>query len=95
MLLIITIGFIPNKILNACLSLGYFANHWKTAQILLFLKPGKDKKSITTYRPSSLLNTLSKLIEEIIYAKQPSAINAKYSTFLIRVQKKIVQLNNY
>ncbi|GBN62764.1 putative RNA-directed DNA polymerase from transposon BS [Araneus ventricosus] len=39
---------------------------WKTARILPILKPGKDPTQPISYRPISLLLTLSKLSEKII-----------------------------
>lgn len=57
------------SIFNACLRLGYFPNSWKLAHIILFHKPGKDKNKPESYRPISLLTTLSKLFEKVIYTR--------------------------
>lgn len=57
------------SIFNACLRNGYFPNIWKHAIILMFPKPSKNKKDVTSYRPISLLNTTSKLFEKIIYSR--------------------------
>ena len=48
-----------SKILNACFSLNYFPTEWKKATILVFAKPGNDLTMTTSYRPISLLNTMS------------------------------------
>lgn len=53
-------------IFNACLRLGYFPNKWKLAYIVPFHKAGKDKHKPNSYRPISLLSTLSKLLEKVI-----------------------------
>ena len=53
-------------IFNACLKQGYFPSSWQKAKILPIQKPGKDKSLSQSYRPISLLNTLSKLLEKII-----------------------------
>lgn len=55
------------SLFNACLSKGYFPKTWKHALILMFPKPGKNKRTLANYRPISLLTTLSKLFEKIIY----------------------------
>lgn len=54
---------------NSCLRFGYFPKIWKHAQIILFKKPGKPKDSLSSYRPVSLLTTLSKLFEKIIASR--------------------------
>lgn len=40
---------------------------WKLAQIITLPKPGKDPHQASSYRPISLLPTLSKILEKIIY----------------------------
>ena len=69
----IVLKYLPKKaivqityIFNACLKQGYFPSGWKKAKILPIHKPGKDKTLPQSYRPISLLNTLSKLLEAII-----------------------------
>lgn len=57
------------SLFNACMSLGYFPKKWKIAHILMFHKPGKKKNLVTSYRPISLLNTLAKLLEKVIYIR--------------------------
>lgn len=52
-------------IINACFKLKYFPQLWKKAIILVFQKAGKDPRLASSYRPISLLNTLSKLLEAI------------------------------
>lgn len=51
---------------NACLHWGYFPYNWKHAQVIMISKPGKPKRELSSYRPISLLPTLSKLYEKII-----------------------------
>lgn len=55
-----------SHIFNACLQLHYFPQKWKEATILAFHKPGKDPKNTCSYRPISLLPTMSKILENII-----------------------------
>lgn len=53
-------------IYNSCLKKSYFPASWKTAHVLAFQKPGKDKLFPQSYRPISLLPTISKIFEIII-----------------------------
>ena len=53
-------------IINASINMQYFTSHWKTGLITPILKPGKKSNDPASYRPISLLNTLSKLTEKII-----------------------------
>ncbi|GBM51582.1 putative RNA-directed DNA polymerase from transposon BS [Araneus ventricosus] len=48
------------------LKFRHFPNCWKTARVLPILKPGKDPTHPVSYRPISLLPTLSKLGEKLI-----------------------------
>ncbi|GBM71825.1 RNA-directed DNA polymerase from mobile element jockey [Araneus ventricosus] len=48
------------------LKFRHFPNCWKTARVLTILEPGKDPTHLVSYRPISLLPTLSKLGEKLI-----------------------------
>jgi hypothetical protein len=50
----------------AILRLEYFPSHWKIGQIIMIAKPGKNPNDITSYRPISLLPTLSQILEKLI-----------------------------
>ena len=56
-------------IFNSCLSLGYFPDMWKKAKVIALKKSGKNDVVPTNYRPISLLPSLGKLFEKIIYAR--------------------------
>jgi len=58
----------PNILLsffNKCLELSYFPRCLKVGLIILFHKEGRDKSSIDSYRPISLLPTLGKVLEKL------------------------------
>ena len=42
---------------------------WKHARVVCILKPGKDPARSSSYRPISLLDTISKLYEKILLAR--------------------------
>ncbi|GIX75550.1 RNA-directed DNA polymerase from mobile element jockey [Caerostris extrusa] len=48
-------------LINKVLELKYFPDSWKTATIIPILKLGKDPTNPESYRPISLLSTLSKI----------------------------------
>ncbi|GBN91348.1 RNA-directed DNA polymerase from mobile element jockey [Araneus ventricosus] len=57
------------EIFNHVLEFRHFPNCRKTARVLPILKPGKDPTQPVSYRPISLLPTLSKLGEKLILNK--------------------------
>jgi len=52
-------------ILNGILRLGYFPDQLKVAEIILIQKPGKDIYKPGSYRPISLIPTISKVFEKL------------------------------
>lgn len=54
---------------NQILVQGYIPKMWKQANIILLLKPNKDKQHPSSYRPISLLSCLGKLLEKIIKSR--------------------------
>lgn len=51
---------------RACFRLSYFPNAWKRAKIVPIPKPGKNHTLASSYRPISLLNALSKILEKLV-----------------------------
>jgi len=41
-------------------------SYWKTAEVIMVLKPGKPATETASYRPISLLPLLSKLFEKLL-----------------------------
>lgn len=57
------------KIVNACLKLKYFPSHWKISKVIAIHKPNKPKDSPSSYRPISLLSSISKILEKVVKDK--------------------------
>jgi hypothetical protein len=53
-------------LITACMIHTYFPDNWKNAKVVPIHKTGKDKKLPSSYRPISLLNTLSKIFEKVL-----------------------------
>jgi hypothetical protein len=51
-------------IINAIIKLNYFPESYKTALVIRVLKPNKRRDRTESYRPISLLNTISKIAEK-------------------------------
>lgn len=61
------IGFVYLAIIiNSCLSHAYFPEAWKHAKMIPIRKPGKPPQSPSSYRPISLLSSLSKMLERVL-----------------------------
>ncbi|GFU02682.1 RNA-directed DNA polymerase from mobile element jockey [Trichonephila clavipes] len=54
------------KTINKCLIYKYFPIAWKTANITVLPKPGKDESKAENYRPISLLSSVGKIFEKIL-----------------------------
>ncbi|GFV15996.1 RNA-directed DNA polymerase from mobile element jockey [Trichonephila clavipes] len=67
--------FILTQLINKILKLRHFPRNWKTAIVFPIHKPGKNKKSPDSYRPISLLSSLSKIAEHIILLRVNQFIN--------------------
>ena len=57
------------RIFNASLRHGTFSSAWKNAKVIMLPKPGKNPSELRSYRPISLLSTLSKVFEKLLYRK--------------------------
>jgi len=64
-------------IFNAIIKTGYFPETWKISQIIMIPKPGKDVTKVNSYRPISLLPTLSKLFEKMLLKKLKPIMHEK------------------
>ncbi|CAF1320285.1 unnamed protein product [Adineta steineri] len=80
------------NLMNASLRFGYVPSSWKTAFIILLLKPGKDRSQGSSYRPISLLSCVGKVLEKII--KQRLSIELKRRNILPRHQAGFLEGNS-
>ncbi len=62
------------KVINACVDFCCFPRQFKVAKVISILKPTKDPKNSSSYRPISLLSSVGKIFERVI--------NTKLSEFL-------------
>jgi hypothetical protein len=53
-------------IYNAAIRCNYWPANFKSAQIILTPKPAKDPTDVSSYRPISLLSSISKIMEKLI-----------------------------
>ncbi|GBM44721.1 hypothetical protein AVEN_103186-1 [Araneus ventricosus] len=60
---------------NKCPDLKKFPTPFKTGLIVLFLKKGKEKNSINSYRPISLLSIVGKLLEKLLLQRVNFILN--------------------
>jgi hypothetical protein len=65
------------NLFNLTVEMGYIPNGWKKANIILLLKPKKDKKHPASYRPISLLSCMGKLLEKIIKQRLSAEIERR------------------
>jgi hypothetical protein len=53
-------------LINACIRLNYISDAWKTAEVIMIPKPGKNLSEVESCRSTSLLPIMSKLFEKLI-----------------------------
>ena len=68
-------------IINAILKFAYFPQQWKVSKVVAIPKPGKNQSYAENYRPISLLNTLSKVVEKI-YCTRINAFIKKHNLLI-------------
>ena len=54
-------------IFNSILRIHHFPPHWKHARVISILKPRKDPAQPSSYRAISLLDTIGKFFEMILF----------------------------
>lgn len=65
------------KIIHSIFELEHIPTYWKVAEVLMIPKPGKPPTDVTSYRPISLLPTLSKLFEKVFIKRLKPIIEEK------------------
>lgn len=71
----IAVTWLTNTI-NACIKFSYWPTAFKTAKVIPILKSGKPPSDAHSYRPISLLNAMSKILEKIIYHRLGNCIES-------------------
>jgi hypothetical protein len=64
-------------IFNAILLTHHFPTAWKNAQVISILKPRKDRALPSSYRPIIFLDTIGKLFEKILLARNLHEVNVR------------------
>jgi hypothetical protein len=57
------------QIFNAVFRTYHFPSKWKHARVMSIVRQGKDPTQPSSYRPSSLLDTIGKLFEKILLTR--------------------------
>jgi hypothetical protein len=65
-------------LINACIRLNYIPDAWKTAEVIMIPKRGKNLSEVESYRPISLLPIMSKLFEKLILKRFKPIIADKH-----------------
>jgi hypothetical protein len=53
------------SLINASIRINYIPDAWKTAEVIMIPKPGKNLSEVESYLPISLLPIMSKLFEKL------------------------------
>lgn len=64
-------------LINAAFRLKYVPRQWKIAEVIMIPKPGKSPEDVASYRPISLLPTISKLFEKLLLKRLKPIIENK------------------
>ncbi|WP_406707094.1 RNA-directed DNA polymerase [Sodalis sp.] len=64
-------------VFNSILGTTKFPLQWKYSHILMILKPNKDSRNPSSYRPISLLPVCSKIFEKLIYKRILEILTSK------------------
>lgn len=74
------------RLYNGILRTGHFPNIWKTGRVIMIPKPGKNVVKAESYRPISLLPTLSKVFEKLLLRHLAPHISPRAEQFDFRAE---------
>ncbi|GBN97299.1 putative RNA-directed DNA polymerase from transposon X-element [Araneus ventricosus] len=77
------------EIINAILKFQYFPNQWTTAIVTPILKHGENSRDPSSYRPISLLSSLSKIAEAVILKRLTEATEDHLIPFQFGFRKNL------
>jgi hypothetical protein len=81
-------------LINACIQLNYIPDAWKTAEVIMIPKPGKNLSEMESYRPISFLPIMSKLFEKLVLKRLKPIIADKHKV-AIWTRKWQIKLNEF
>jgi hypothetical protein len=63
---------------NAVIRIGYSPIKWTITKLMVILKPSKPSEEVISYRPISLLPTVSKLFEKLLLTRLKTILGEKH-----------------
>ncbi|GBL82343.1 putative RNA-directed DNA polymerase from transposon BS [Araneus ventricosus] len=77
------------EIINAILKFHHFPKAWKTAIVVPIIKPGKNAQDPVSYRPISLLSSLSKVAVAVILTRLQEATESHIIPYQFGFRKQL------
>ncbi|KAJ2939362.1 hypothetical protein O0L34_g13456 [Tuta absoluta] len=74
------------RLFNGIMRTGHFPRLWKTGLVITLPKPGKDTTKPESYRPITLLPTLSKVLERLLLGHLAHHITPRQEQFGFRAE---------
>ena len=74
---------------NDIIDTGKLPSNWKTAKVIGILKPGKNNRGSSSYRPLTLLNCSFKFLEQIIFSRITPVVGSFISPEKVDFRKRI------
>ena len=79
-------AFVLMNCFNSSINSGWFPNHFKLAELIPVHKKN-EKTDESNYRPISILPSVSKIFEKLIYKQLNQFIESRFSKFICGFRK--------